>query len=782
MRTYNIFQNIQNDSNLLDLLQEIDEYKTASVTIIHPIYFSQITQLTELIQYKLQHFEIRNSYFVKDLTANVRDLAVLLKSQQFKLKKQITYTETNQFNLCHYFQQILSNSICYTFVFSTLNILSNIWQLKIAEKVESNCNSQFLNPDRNEPLLKEYKDYLDYILLFFRHFKYGTRNLYDDLLQIRILHKNQWPKDSEIQKEDSSIEKNTNFIFSCLIPFLDNQGLVSIKYNKYELLLRPIRCLFAITGHLNRFYEQISKYQLQFLDDQESKIKIKNKTFLKNLIFNSEPHERTNIFITKSVLNDLCHFYGYDNIWSGSKLFGHLLHFLITEDTPDVCLSNNVYKVKIEINMNSDIVPNSIRQSVTSLNMLSLVISSNDLYGILQYLYYSVTMSDSCTEKTLIDEWIICFWKTLFSTQKDMYLKESLSGNLRRQHHLNSLFEAGSATVQQLLYSFHNELFKSHSAELSFLKISETDLTNSTVISFIIYPYKYRIKRNCVANKHTFILILLLGATICALQEGLVAYQVEKMVRNIPSINTVTHWIDKKIYVDFDQKSKETNGSLQTQGIKIMTQILALHIHEEWTPIIIGLLHALSKLVYGHKSVNEQWNRFHQYVAMVYKDESSEKSESESTKELLDNIIRKRLICSKPAKHLFYIQWLYMINGQNHYFTPMLRSTSLFYGGVVMFNKAKKCTFSSLSHMETEPSKNENDGYKQLLKCFEYANKNLNLIKDRCTAFLGHELFTKYNYVTIIDQWDFLYPFLCYIKQPERYYNIINDCYIKWMK
>ena len=75
--------------------------------------------------------------------------------------------------------------------------------------------------------------------------------------------------------------------------------------------------------------------------------------------------------------------------------------------------------------------------------------------------------------------------------------------------------------------------------------------------------------------------------------------------------------------------------------------------------------------------------------------------------------------------------------------------------------------------------KNKKGGYKQIIQCF---SPLADPVQKQWTEFLCCELFLKKSNVEIVNEWDFSFPFVFYIKELEMYENIIIIKKFRWMK
>ena len=771
IETYNLGMKDHDFTKFLHLLNEVDEFKITNSTSTNSVYMDQISKLHKNIKKELLTGKIeKKPYHFKSVVANVRDLAVLLSSQGFAAKKSCPQIQNNcnterTFNMCCYFSQIVKNTISFSFMTSLIETLSDIWTTKVTAEVEVKRATHFLDQQVSttfDNIAQHNNDYLYYLLLFFNGYTYGNRHLYDDLTNIRELHEKEWNKYANTFNDKISlIQRNLNYVYSCLIPFLDNQGIINVKYQKYDLLLRAFQSNFLCAGHLGQFYGHISKYNLKFSTCALSK-QVKNNKLVEYLV----PSSNENYFLTKTVLKDICHFHGYDNIWTGSNMFGELFLCLVCEDKMSIStIKESDCKVFLDIRTDCDIIPGCVMENMSkSFLSCNALVKSQDIYGILRYMILSNLLSEH--DLMPMNMLLTLFWTQIQITKRDLLSQKYITHDIDLHKWYDILFQAALTTSQNFLHEIN--------CCLAHLDPLETNTDHHCLITLTIYPHKYKFAKMFNSEKCTFSLLLLLAASISALQEGLMIHSVEKIVRNIPRIQTITHWNDKGRYQSMDNGSKIHMDEKGTEGLHIMRKLLSMLIHEEWTPIIVGLLLALCKLVHGTLALKDQYQEFYYYVSDIFQTEKCITNKSSMT---LKDISMMQSIYNRPATQLLKTQMLYILNNQRHQFIPLLRSASLFYGGIPLLSQINSCIFPEL--LQTKPSKAENRGYKQFLKCL---GENTKDIKEICENFLSIELFLKYDHPLIVEESDFSYPFIMYVKQSEFYKNILHDKDIQWIQ
>lgn len=762
MYTFNMAKEEHNLSTLFEFLSEVNKMKLTSQ--VHPFYLHQINQLLQCIQNEFKGTDKQDSYQFKANIAQVRDLSILLSAQHFEFENLCEHHHQKTFSVCCYIFQVIKNTLPWSLLFSILKTLSSIWNGEVKANFQANHQSHCLGLPRsstennNNNLLLEQKDYIDYLLLFFHGFMYGNRNLHKDLQDVRKIHCNEWVKTYNGLEVtcDVSVEEHVNFIYSVLLPFLDNLGIISVEQSNYDILFRVFRCLFASAGCLHQFYELINKYQFKFINDSSTEVKIENNQFLKRFLLNFDTDMTKHI--TKVLMKDLCHLYGYDNIWHGSKIFGNLMYSL-TSGQRHALGNDNENKVVLDVDFRrTKSIPDNIGKNLSSLSGIAL--TSNDLWSILKYLVMSSYGYCSSVENLALK-----FWTKIFIRKKDISFERPKT---TMQQWLGSLFDIGIEVITNFLRDID--------FPLTCLDPFNSNVTDDGVlVTFTVYPHKCRLVKLFDSNKCSPSLLLLLGITTCALKEGFLNYHAEKFVRNIPSISPLTHWCDKDTFKNIVHGNIANMNSEAKDGWKIMTDLLSISIHEEWTPIIVGLLQALAKLVCSHQNLHEKFRLFYQYVNRVYKLEDALETPSHSDKQT-------RFL--SPSRQLLEIQYLYMINHYEYYFIPLFRSAALFYGGMVMLSKANRCICKFSQPLPMKPSKSESGGYKQLVKCFDVNcyDDNMRMIKHKCVKFLANELFFKYQHARVLKNWDFSYPFVIFFKKPENYRNVVLKTYIQWMK
>lgn len=746
---------------LFELLQCTNEYLKRDQVRIHPVYYHQISKLSQTTEQKLSSFHKQTVYKEKELVADVRDLAILLSTQTFPLDTVPIHCEPNgpSFSFHQVFSNTFKNTISHSFIFSTLKCLTDMWSSEISDKIKMNQNSSFFGLPFISITREEERDVLDYLLLFFNGLMYGNRCLYKDLKELKLCHQKLWFDFSTEYKENKAIEEGTNFIYSCLLPMLDNVGVISINENKYYIFLRAIRCLFSCAGYVNTFYTNISKYNIKFVDDAKTKIKIKNEEFLHRLILNWDSKS----IISSSALKDLCHFYGYDNIWIGSKIYGQILITLITQDIKDVYsgIGKNI-SVLLHTYDFLSVLP---RHTHYNAPFLCAVVNQTDLYGILKQLYYSIVPDENLD----FHGWYLNFLSKVVEFQKEMCISDSVPSELQTKDALMHTFDSVLSIVENFVKDTN------YSSAAVNLDTSERDKEISVSVTFTMFPQTFVIKKSFTYC--TLSTLLLIGATACAFQEGLMGHYVKKIVRNVPSIHPTTHWVDKLLYFGADTIAGKEQ--MVIEGKNILSKMLSLHSHGEWTPVLIGLINILSLLVYDDCAKTTQSVTFLQLVARVFKTKKSSKAILNDSQV---NILEKRAICSEPAEHLFQIYSLYIAYNKKHYFIPLLRSTCLFYGGIVLLRKINKCISTANIQHEEKPSRELGGGFKDLMNCFMKASHIQDEIRVKFKEFIGSELFAKHENVLVVSKWDFTYPFVTFFKQPEEYSNVMYKQPIKWMK
>ena len=96
-----------------------------------------------------------------------------------------------------------------------------------------------------------------------------------------------------------------------------------------------------------------------------------------------------------------------------------------------------------------------------------------------------------------------------------------------------------------------------------------------------------------------------------------------------------------------------------------------------------------------------------------------------------------------------------------------------------LLDKANMAVLPGCSAPQCIPLKNKKGGYKQLIQCFIPL---ADTVQKQWTEFLCHELFLKKSNVEIVKEWDFSFPFVFHIKEPEMYENIMIAKQFHWMK
>ena len=247
----------------------------------------------------------------------------------------------------------------YLVLESLISTLSHVWTdhiMQIFEKNYNNCQLLHKNQKKEDNLsLHGKKEMLDYLLLFFSRVTCGQHNLYHYIQSGKDKHTKQWMNHTSLRHH---IEKDINFIYVCLLPLLDNQGIISVRNGNYDMLYRSMQCMYFIAGHINQFHSIMNKYNV--IQSHDIKCQLQNTMPLHKLV--SKPNQSE--YISKIILYDLCHLYGYDNLWTSSKIFGHIF-YKITTGKEDNSSSYEYTKVECEINrsfpwQNTDILKISI--------------------------------------------------------------------------------------------------------------------------------------------------------------------------------------------------------------------------------------------------------------------------------------------------------------------------------------------------------------------------------------------------------------------------------------
>ena len=763
--TYNVAKEALKPHDNLHFKQLIDQVIEFTNNQSNSLYLSQILKLLECINLSLENQLVTHPYQFKSFVAKVRDIAILLNVQQFRFRKECVHSTKDRngekFHLCCYFCQVLKSTFPPMFLFSTFEALKSIWTGQMQTNIDEKCNSHLLviTHDKNS-LPKSNNDYIDYFLFFFKGYKFGNQDVYDVLVDSRKQHCKEWIKYYSTNLNTN--EQNVNFVYSCVLPLLDNFGIVSFQEPNFSMLLRAIQCIFACAGTLSQFFAMTCKYQvLHISDNSKIKMKVKNKNVLRTLVPNVDENENISC-VSKILIQDLSHMFGYDNIWNGSKLFGQFYSNLITEEKPNIALLDNETssKVLFEIDVNSCIVPLWIQQGMSpAFSSTSVVVTSRDIESVIRYF----VMSSLCEKVSSIDQLIMQYWTEIHKSQEMLMIcSKNVSFDL--------LVEAGVNIIALFLQST-----KCYLADLEPFSVNMNE--NNTPVIMIIFPYKHKLGRLINGKKCPLPLLLLLGTTISILCDSISPCHLKRFVRNIPSINPITQWHDRDFFLHLNQVDISGMGDLIIEGSNCLKEILSMPIHDEWTPIIIGLLFALSKLICGHKSLQIQIKSFLQYVLKVFNLDKLQTNTKCSS--LPDHMLNKQCKSLIPGHQLLMTQYLFAINNKLHTFIPILRSAALFYGGIVLLDKVNMIVLPGYKVPKNIPSKDKKGGYNQLLECFD---QPLEIVQKQWTEFLCRELFLKNSNVEIVNEWDFSFPFVFYIKEPEIYENVIIDKKINWMK
>ena len=117
-----------------------------------------------------------------------------------------------------------------------ITILSEIWTPQTINKFNKAYNSYlFFHEDITNSNQYE-QESLDCLLFFSNGLIYGNHYLYEDIKSARKNHKIQWANYSQPGKKlskKSLCDRDINFIYVCLLPFLDNQSIINIKNGDY---------------------------------------------------------------------------------------------------------------------------------------------------------------------------------------------------------------------------------------------------------------------------------------------------------------------------------------------------------------------------------------------------------------------------------------------------------------------------------------------------------------------------------------------------------------------
>ena len=172
--TYNIARGKIDSTKLLQLLKEVSHF--LQCTEVHPVAYQQIHSLVNSILQDLSPGTSLEPYALKNTVANIRDVAIILKSQLFRFRKQCTHTDEKQGSnliLCCYMHKIIEKTVSYSFMHSMLSTLIDLWNLHIENTITTkhlihplnmgSCPSQVISNDHKG----EETDYLKYIFTVF---------------------------------------------------------------------------------------------------------------------------------------------------------------------------------------------------------------------------------------------------------------------------------------------------------------------------------------------------------------------------------------------------------------------------------------------------------------------------------------------------------------------------------------------------------------------------------------------------------------------------------------
>ena len=719
----------------------------------HELYRYQIEYVLEEIQGRFP--TVKGVYEMKTVFGCFRDLAILVGSQKIHARaKANPHISDKSFSFCDYFNAVAENTLQYTLLYHLLSELSQGWTSSAIEKFKSNRCTYILTGDFPPHTTSIYDgwDYMDYLLSFFNGISVGEKDLCHFIETGRALHASNCLKQL---KTIQDIDRDVNFLYVCLLPLLDNHGLISVEKGHFDILYQSFRCMYFIAGQLNRFYSILSKYSVNLY---QKYVHLKNVSILDHLVLET-CHK-----VPVSVLYDVCHVYQYDNMWRNSTVFGELLENLLTERKP---LGGREHFFSLKLDLGSCAIPTSIMRCLSkTFKSICLSVTCDDVYNIISCLVCGLPSEP----KRNIEKCVGVFYEYVYAFKRALQLKSftDKQNTINDDLFFNSLFES----AQELSVDFLRYL---DSAEASHYAL--THLSDKTQNHMITFEKDGFVFQRTVTSDSSLANMLLLGLSANALYEGLSPHLMQYYVRNIPSINCSSHWCDKFIFYQVQQTH---SGDKVNQGHKILQNILAQKFHLEWVPVILGLLWGLCKLNCGDKAPqHKQWS---EHFCLLVKETFAEEEKCHDKKSSLHDYFsienEAQVSC---VRHLLRVEYLFMAYGKKKNFTPLLRAACLYYGGVTMLQKIGKCFLNISGKMFTKSSKDTKSGCVELFNSFNPVSDDLICVRNIILQMFHCDLPFSHGGGQIIKKWDFIFPFLLHVKKAELYTNLITGCCVEWM-
>ena len=660
----------------------------------------QYYHLLDMVEKSLKEYSNTKSIqSLKQIILNIRNIAIY---SRYKNITPITSCdcESSNFHLCEYFSKVLNNTISESIVKALLDGCKKAWTNKMIAKLK---DSNHFSREYKLYKIVKLNQFTEFLFLFFSGQNYGNEDLFQVLRTTKKQH--------ELESKDTIHDSEVNYFYTYLLPMLDNVEIIDIRNGNYNMLYRAFQCLHFISGNIDEFYSILSKYQINFLNEEQCIIK--NYIFLNSISPPNSPY--IHLFISKFLFSDIFQFYGYDSLWNQSNFFGNILRIITTQKDEIEMDRNHSFKIQINTKLIPSMLTSMVGKEDNHQNLIKeqeqLNFHINDVYSIINYI--------SCVYTNInIKIFLSSFWRKIFDYKKKILLN-SKHKRITYKERIESIIDNSYDIVSQLLQEEGN-------IDINLNKEKE-------LVSIIFCSTKYTRTKSIPACSS---FLLLFGITICGLEEGLNPYTMQHYIKNI--YKTV-HWCNKDIY-------QKVQFALVDHSDLPFQRILKQPINFEWTPIIFGLVHILSSFLSNNNIC--QWENVYSFLNQIFVGR--------------DNFERD------PSLQLLQIEYFYNTNEKKMYFIPLLRSACLFYGGIAMLQKIEQSITVSDECKKNRPSIS---GFMELVNIFHHMTTIQSQTKDIITSFLCHELFSKFDSVSIIEKWDYSFPFYMHIKESFSFIN-----------